>query len=201
MEVQDIPTIGRYLAPNHLELLIKGSNIASEVIEERGYLTATEPEELVNLGLEGSQARVPALVIPIRDVSGEVVFHRIRPDNPRPDAKRPGRFRKYEQPQDTLLVLDVPPRTQEHLTDTTRRLWIVEGERKADALLSQGEIAVGLLGVWGWKRDGRPLPDWDHIHLVGREVAICFDSDAAWNTNVKRARADLGRYLRERGVK
>jgi hypothetical protein len=41
MEAQDIPTIGRYLAPNHLELLVKGSNIAPDVIEERGYFTAT----------------------------------------------------------------------------------------------------------------------------------------------------------------
>src|SRR5215203_1559140 len=172
MEAQDIPTIGRYLAPNHIELLMKGSNIASEIIEERGYFTATEPEELIDLGFGSVQACVPALVIPVRDVSGEVVFHRIRPDNPRPDAKRPGKFRKYEQPQDTPIVLDVPPRTYEYLPDRSRRLWIVEGERKVDALVSRGELAVGLLGVWAWKRGGLPLPDWDHIHIVGREVVV-----------------------------
>jgi len=200
MEAQDIPTIGRYLAPNHIELLMKGSNIASEIIEERGYFTATEPEELIDLGFGSVQACVPALVIPVRDVSGEVVFHRIRPDNPRPDAKRPGKFRKYEQPQDTPIVLDVPPRTYEYLPDRSRRLWIVEGERKVDALVSRGELAVGLLGVWAWKRGGLPLPDWDHIHIVGREVVVCFDSDASWKANVRMARAKLSHYLSERGA-
>src|SRR5919112_389771 len=150
MQAQDISTRGRYLAPNHLELLVKGSNIALSIVEERGYFTATEPEEVIELGFSSVQARVPALVIPVRNVSGEVVFHRIRPDNPRPDAKRPGRFRKYEQPFETPIVLDVPSRTYEHLADTSRRLWIVEGERKADALVSQGELAVSLLGVWAW---------------------------------------------------
>jgi hypothetical protein len=200
MEAQDIPTIGRYLAPNHLELLMKGSNIGSDAIEERGYFTAIDPEELINLGFGSAQARVPALVIPVRDVSGEVVFYRIRPDDPRPDAKKPGRFRKYEQPQDTPIVLDVPSRVHRYLADASRRLWIVEGERKADALVSQGELAVALLGVWAWKRGGLPLPDWDRIHVVGREVVICFDSDASWNANVRVARTKLSHYLSERGA-
>jgi putative DNA primase/helicase len=200
MEAQDIPIIGRYLAPNHLKLLIKGSNIGSEVIEERGYFTATDPEELINLGFGSAQARVPALVIPVRDVSGEVVFHRTRPDDPRPDPKRPGRFRKYEQPLDTPIVLDVPSRTYEYLADTSRRLWLVEGERKADSLVSRGEVAIALLGVWAWKRGGLPLPDWDRVHLIGREVVVCFDSDASWNANVRMARAKLAHYLSERGA-
>jgi putative DNA primase/helicase len=200
MEAQDIPAIGRYLSPNHLELLIKGSNIASDVIEERGYFTATVPEEVIQLGFGSVQARVPALVIPVRDVSGEIVFHRIRPDDPRPDPKRPGRFRKYEQPQAIPLVLDVPPRVHEHLADVSRRLWVVEGERKADALVSVGELAVGLLGVWAWKRGGLPLPDWDRISIIGREVVVCFDSDASWNVNVRMARTKLAHYLSERGA-
>lgn len=200
MEAQGILTTGRYLAPNHLELLLKVSNIGSAAIEERGYFTATEPEELISLEFGSAQARVPALVIPVRDVSGDVVFHRIRPDDPRPDPKRPGRFRKYEQPHDTPIVLDIPSRTQEYLADTSRRLWIVEGERKADALVSQGELAVALLGVWAWKRGGLPLPDWDHIHIVGREVVICFDSDASWNANVRMARTKLSHYLSKRGA-
>src|SRR5919112_4548461 len=142
MQAQDISTRGRYLAPNHLELLVKGSNLALSIVEERAYFTATEPEEVIELGFSSVQARVPALVIPVRDVSGEVVFHRIRPDDPRPDAERPGRFRKYEQPQDTPIVLDVPSRTYEHLADTSRRFWILEGESKNHALGKQRELVV-----------------------------------------------------------
>jgi hypothetical protein len=94
--------------------------------------------------------------------------------------------------------LDVPRGALKHLRDPTKRLWIVEGEKKADALVSRGECAVALLGVWAWKRDGAPLPDWDHIRLVGREVRVLFDSDAAHKTEVKRALRELSVYLRGR---
>src|SRR4051812_17321625 len=114
-------------------------------------------------------------MIPVWGVDGSLQFYRARPDNSRPDTKRSGRFTKYEQPPDTPLVVDVPPGAREYLADTSRRLWICEGEKKADSLVSRGECAVSLLGVWRWKRDGGPLPCWDHIHLVGREVAISFD--------------------------
>jgi len=199
MQAPDIPATRQYLAPNHLELL-KASNIRSEVIGQRGYFTVTDPEELVDLGFVSAQARVPALVIPVRDVSGKIVFHRIRPDDPRPDTKRPGKFRRYEQPYGTPLVLDIPSRTYVYLADTSRRLWIVEGERKADALISQGELAIALLGVWAWKRDGLPLPEWDSIPLVGREVHVAFDSDAAHKVEVQRALSALAEYLEARGA-
>jgi Domain of unknown function (DUF3854) len=105
---------------------------------------------------------------------------------------------KYEQPPGTSLALDVPRASQPHLGDPTKRLWIVEGEKKADSLVSHGECALGVLGVWGWKRGGAPLPDWDHIRLVGREVRVLFDSDAAHKSEVKRAFLALCVYLRGR---
>jgi hypothetical protein len=49
MEARDTVT-EEYLAPNHWEMLIKGSSMSQKVIEERGYYTATEPDELSELG-------------------------------------------------------------------------------------------------------------------------------------------------------
>ena len=179
-------------------MLEQGSRISPEVIAERGYFTAEEPEPLSELGFAEYQFRTPALVIPVWGVDGEFRFARIRPDDPRQDPEKPEKIIKYEQPLDTPLALDVPRAALPHLGDPTKRLWIVEGEKKADALVSLGECAIGLLGVWGWKRDGAPLADWDEVRLVGREVRVLFDSDAAHKTEVKRALHALSTYLRAR---
>ena len=87
------------------------------------------------------------------------------------------------------------------LSDSGKRLWVVEGEKKADSLVSCGECALALLGVWAWKRDRLPLPCWDDVRLVGREVIVAFDSDAERNVQVRTARLALAEYLRGRGVR
>jgi putative DNA primase/helicase len=191
----------RKLSPEHLRVLLEESAIAPEVVSERGYFTATDPAELEELGFARTQRRVPALVIPVHGVNGECRFHRARPDDPREDADKPGKFTKYEQPLKTGVALDVPPQAQPALSDATKRLWLAEGEKKADALVSRGECALDVLGVWSWKRDGLPLPDWDEIRLVGREVFVAFDSDAERNAHVRLARSALASYLRGRGAK
>jgi hypothetical protein len=186
------------LADHHRTMLEIESGLSPEVIAQRGYFTATDPDELSELGFSAYQIRTPAMVIPVWGVDGRYRFSRLRPDEPRQDRDKPGKVIKYEQPENTPLVLDVPRGALQHIRDPTKRLWIVEGERKADSLVSHGECAVALLGVWAWKRDGAPLEDWDYIRLVGREVRVLFDSDAAHKTNVKRALHDLSVYLKAR---
>jgi hypothetical protein len=172
------------------------SGISPEVVAARGYTSVDEPEELRKMGFAEYQLRAPALAIPIFDVCGELKFHRIRPDGPRPNYGKPNKVVKYEQPPNTPLVIDVSPAALEGLRDTSRRLWIVEGEKKADALVSQGECAIALLGVWAWKREGYPLPDWDQIPMIGREVRILFDSDAADKVEVRHALYSLSRFIK-----
>jgi Domain of unknown function (DUF3854) len=190
----------RTLSPEHRRALQEESAIAPEIISERGYFTSTDPAELEELGFARFQRRVPALVIPVHGVNGECRFHRARPDDPREDADKPGKFTKYEQPAKTGVALDVPPQARSALSDPSKRLWIVEGEKKADSLVSHGECAIDVLGVWSWKREGRPLPDWDNIRLVGREILIAFDSDAERNAQVRLARSALASYLKSRGA-
>jgi hypothetical protein len=189
-----------FLAPHHRSMLEQGSGISPEKINDRGYFTVTDPDDLKELGFAEYQLRVPAMVIPVYGVDGRFRFYRIRPDDPRRDLEKPGKVVKYEQPTGTGLTVDVPRSAQLSLVDVGTRLWIVEGEKKADALVSRGECAVALLGVWSWKREGLPLPDWDSVRLVGREVHIAFDSDAAHKVEVQRALSALAEYLRARGA-
>lgn len=189
------------LSAEHLRSLRDGSGISSEDILARNYFTATDPEQLRELGFAEYQLRTPALVIPVHGVQGGPLFYRVRPDDPREYRSNPGKFCKYEQPAGTSVVLDVPPRARPMLSDSSKRLWIVEGEKKADSLVSRGECAIALLGVWSWKREGLPLPDWDDVRLVGREVLIAFDSDAERKAEVRMARQALAEYLKGRGVR
>ncbi len=186
------------LADHHLFSLVVESGISEAVIAARGYWTAEDPDDLIDLGFAKPQRRAPALVIPIRDVTGVIRFHRIRPDNPRNDPQKPDKIIKYEQPSGTGVVLDVPLPVIGWLKDASRRLWIVEGEKKGDALASRGEAAVALLGVWSWKRDGWMLPDWEDVRLMGREVLICFDSDAVDKYQVRLAEVALAKALEGR---
>lgn len=199
MPIPDRTVLPNQLSDDHYRLLTEESGISEEVVITRGYYTEHDPKGLAELGFNRQQqALVPALVIPIRDISGEVVLHRIRPNNPRPNPDKPGRTNKYESPKGARIVLDIPTFTFEHLHDMNYTLWFTEGERKTDALVSQGEAAVGILGVWAWKRDGLPLAEFDRIPMIGRELRVVFDSDAKDNVQVRRALVSLGRYLKGR---
>ena len=189
------------LERHHIDMLVSKSRISYECILERGYFSATAAEELGQLGFAGFQQRVPGLVIPIHDVDGNVAFHRVRPDNPRSSSEKPDKFVKYEQPARTRLVLDIPPTSQADLQNPNQRLWLTEGERKADSLASQGECVIGLLGIWGWKREGKPLPDWQKIPLSNREVCVAFDADIVDKTPVQQALRGLVEFLRDHGAR
>jgi len=189
-----------FLAEHHKKMLEIGSGISPQMAFDRGYFTATDPEQLRKLGFAEYQCLTPALVIPSYDVHGERRLYRARPDSPRRDWEKPGKVAKYEQPAGTGVSLDVPPSAFRALRDANTPLWIVEGEKKADALCSRGLCAIGLFGVWAWKRNGLPLPDWDSITIVGRKVFIAFDSDAERKVEVRRARTALAEYLKGRGA-
>jgi hypothetical protein len=191
---------GPNLAPHHTELL-RASAISPEVAATRGYYTATKKAELEELGFGVKQRRVPALVIPIRNVRGEVVLHQIRSDNPRRDKN--GKALKYETPSGAKMALDVPPAARSPLGDPSRPLIITEGARKADAAVSQGLCCISLLGVFNFRGSNEQggttvLPDWEYIALNERKTYICFDSDVMEKMEVHVALARLGAVLKSR---
>jgi hypothetical protein len=183
--------------------LIEESAISPEVAEERGYCTARRKDELKALGFADYQCRLPALVVPIHNVAGEIVLYQARPDRPR---RRNGKAIKYETIADARTAIDVPPASLEALADPSVELWITEGVRKADAAVSAGLCCVGLLGVWNWRGRNRfggktALADWECIALNERQVRIAFDSDVMQKAEVAKALARLENLLESRGAR
>jgi hypothetical protein len=119
------------------------------VRDARGYWTAAAKYELRDLGLGAAQQRVPALVIPVHSVSGALVFHQARPDEPRRSAD--GRPIKYETPHRARMALDVPPTVRSLLGNPQVPLLVTEGSRKADSAASVGLCCVAVAGVWNWR--------------------------------------------------
>ena len=66
------------LQPQHQEL-IDGSAISPEVAADRGYRSATTKADLERLGFSPQQRNIPGLLIPIRDVTGEIATYQLRP--------------------------------------------------------------------------------------------------------------------------
>ena len=136
--------------PHHRRMLLEESGISPAVVAERGYHTARTKAELARLGFSKPQQREPALVVPMYSPSGELVTPQIRPDAPRKNDK--GRPIKYETPAGSPIHLDVHPSQTERVLDSSVPLWITEGVKKADSLVSRGQCAVALQGVWCWKK-------------------------------------------------
>lgn len=94
-----------------------------------------------------------------------------KPDSPRPDPQKPGKFIKYEHPYKaelSIFLLEVPKEIAELIyfkagvdpsaSDRQSGFWysvwkhnipvtIVEGAKKAASILTQGDAAIGLPGV------------------------------------------------------
>jgi hypothetical protein len=194
-------TYGNHLLPQHAALL-EASGIPVDVARERGYRSVDTKVQLKKFGFGEAQRRVPALLIPIRDVRGDYMTMQIRPDSPR---EKNGRELKYETPTGSGLVIDLPPRARPWIGDPTRPLFITEGARKADAAVARGLCCVALMGVYGWRGKNEhggttALADWEMIALKGRDVYVAFDSDVTINPSVADALTRLAGFLSRRGA-
>jgi hypothetical protein len=192
-------TIQERLEHPHRQMLIEQSGISAMVVAERGYRTVKTKTELAQLGFSERQRRAPALVIPMYSPAGELVTHQIRPDVPRENGD--GKPIKYETPASSRIRLDVHPSQTERVKDASIPLWITEGVKKADSLVSRGQCVVALHGVWCWQKDGVPLRDWEDVRLWGRTVGVVFDSDVTTNPKVQAALEGLVGFLRGHGAR
>jgi putative DNA primase/helicase len=191
------------LAAHHYTMLHTDSAIDDAIITTRGYQSLTHPDDLRDLGFSKVQARTaPALALPIWDVHGQQTGWQLRPDHPR--MTKAGKLIKYENPTGSRLHLDVHPSMHPLLGDPQSPLWITEGVKKGDALVSRGACTIALMGgVWGFKGTNEHggkviLPDWQHVALNDRLVYVVYDSDIYLKPNVDAALKALYRFLRER---
>lgn len=196
------------LSPDHFAEIIVDSAVDPAVADARGYRTIMgAPEdrvELLELGFSKSLCNrdetYPALLVPLYRATGEIISHQLKPADPRVLVNGDGKPRevKYESPQGATNHVDVPAFTRAKLS-TTDPLWITEGVKKVDSLVSQGIAALGLTGVYNWRSKLGTLGDWEDIPLKGRPVVICFDADAKGNRNVQLAMRRLGAWLESKG--
>jgi hypothetical protein len=181
--------------------LVAESAIDPAVAVERGYWVAMEKLELKDLGFTRMYRRieVPALVIPRRSPDGETTRYQIKPRVPM--QTKGG---KYLFPHDEEMIVDVHPRSMESLKDPSVPLWVTEGSKGGDSLVSQGLCAVALAGVYNFAvKDTKSkvlLPCWDHINLESRRMIVAYDANAQTNDKVQEALNRLVNRLSERGA-
>jgi hypothetical protein len=188
------------LAAHHRAMLEQESSIAPKVIEARGYRTVETKAELETLGFGRAQRKVPGLLLPIYTPSGEISLYQFRSDEPRIKDRKPV---KYETPGGSRMALDVHPFAREKLGDPSVPLFVTEGIKKGDALVSRGLCAIALIGVWNWRGTNEhggktALPEWEGVALNDREVYIVFDSDVMLKPQVYDALARLKPFLESR---
>jgi putative DNA primase/helicase len=177
--------------------IVEQSGIAPDVATERGYRMENTKTELERLGFTRKQQQVPALVIPRFAPSGDKIPPQIKPDSPRQvESQGKAKEVKYDYPPNMPVRLSVHPRAVEKMRDRRYPLWITEGDKKGDALVSRKADAVVLQGVGCWD-----VPqDWEDIKLYGREVIIAFDADVMVNPNVQGELVKLYSFLDGRGA-
>ncbi len=138
-----------------------------------------------------------------------------KPDRPIVNAQ--GKAIKYEHPlkQPTrAFFLDIPGQPDfwaEIQTDPTQPILLVEGAKKAAALLSQGYAAIALPGVFNGRRVTRDaagaiyteslIPELALFAQADRPVVFCFDHDTKANTirHVNQAIAATGKLFEAQG--
>ena len=193
-----------FLSAEHRKMLEEESGIDPEVIAERGYRTVTKKVQLKDLGFPDSQRLVPALLIPVSGVDGEVRTYQSRPDQPRMNNR--GTTIKYETKAGSKLVIDVPLKARHGLGDPSIPLFVTEGSKKADAAVSRCLCCVALIGVWGFRGTNEfggkaALPDWESIPLNDRVVYVVFDSDVMTKGSVRQALERLKAFLESKKAK
>lgn len=179
------------LEPHHIEDL-ENSGIVAETIEKAGIYSATAAQVSQILGLESG----PGLVLPYSaDRRG---YARVKLDQEGRDGKR------YRSPKGSTNHLYLPAILDPSvLKDTSRPLYITEGEKKALKGCQEGLSVVALPGVWSWRthqegQASQPIQDLTRINWIGRTVYLVFDSDVTEKEEVQRAEAALAEELARR---
>jgi Domain of unknown function (DUF3854)/3'-5' exonuclease len=186
-----------FLSAEHQRMLFEESGIEPEVVKARGYRTVRRKVELEELGFGRTQRNVPALLIPVYSPRGEISTYQVRPDEP---MIKDGKPVKYQTPVNSNMAFDVHPFMRDKLGDPSVPLFITEGVKKGDSLVSRDRCAVPLLGVWNFRgtndKGGKTvLAEWEYVALEKRQAYIVFDSDINLKPAVYKAMVRIKNFL------
>ena len=179
------------LSPEHLAAL-KARGLRGDAIVAAGLYSITEGQLRAALGRDDVIGG--AIAIPFAGT--DLVRYRL--DIQHKDAD--GTAAKYLTPSGATNRLCIPPLAASVLSDPQKPLLFTEGEFKAIAGCQAGIPTIGLVGVYGWLAEGRPVADLDNVDFTGRDVRLTFDSDAVNNGNVREALDRFASELNGRGA-
>jgi hypothetical protein len=192
------------LSDSHRHMHEVGSAIAPELLEG-GVYTVTDGRQLPRGFSKRQRKRAPGVLYEVPRPAGETTWV-FRPDEA--DLENPGL--KYEATCKKLggpgNVLYVHPSQRHLIGDRRVPVVFVEGIKKALAVVSAARtdgvevLVVGILGVWNWLADKKPIADMFEIPLNGRQVLNLFDDDVFVNPDVADALRRLVAHERERGA-
>jgi putative DNA primase/helicase len=201
------------LLPQHLADL-RHSGLSDATITACGFRSLEAPASVQDV-LRWKRYRGelgPCLCIPFADAEGKPTgYSRLKPDRPR-KSKEDGKPVKYESPKGSTNRAYFPPGTLPALKDPSAPLLITEGEKKAAKADQEGFPCIGLAGVYAWQRkrlrdkDGKATGERQLIDSLaslswqGRPAFLCFDSDAATNSNVRMAEWHFAEALARQGA-
>lgn len=196
------------LSKEHLAEL-KASGLTRETIERANFYTEQSSSNICKILNCNNPTLVngsDALIIPF----GYDGFYRLKLSHPRCRKGSKDKVIKYESTWGSEQHPYFPPDTFDEIAkhDTSKEIFIVEGEKKALKLwqeFKQNDIdafVVGITGVYGWKeKQHEKLNQWlQNIHWTNRIVYLCFDNDVHWNKQVSDARKRLAKVLRNQGA-
>lgn len=206
------PELAGILSTDHYRRDIRSSglSVATALTARLRTIPAAESAEVAQ-SLNWKHSPGPKfgdwLAIPYFGIDGQPTnYVRFKPDRPRQGKN--DRPVKYEAPVGLSPRLYFPPNQSQGIyVDDARPLIIVEGEKKALALVQHGFAAIGIAGVWSWTKkrtdDSKPrelIDDFRHFMLTGRSIIILFDSDLASNDKVAWAAFHFSETLKAAGA-
>lgn len=178
-EAVTLVTVGTFtgsvdgIAVLHLDDLRK-SGLSNETILVAGIKSIRPCDIAKQIGYDAPEV-MSAYSIPFDENFSRVkAFY--APDAPSPQKrKRP----KYYQKKGTGNRLYIPPMLSSKILMGKEPIYIAEGEKKALCACQNGFPAVGITGLWNWKRPGTDelIADFDRINLKGRKIILVPDSD------------------------
>src|SRR5829696_9464040 len=182
-----------------------GSAIAADILDSSGVYRITDGRQLPRGFSKRQRERAPGVLYEVPRPNGEMtwVFRPDYPDPDRPGLKYEATCKKFGGPGNVLYV---HPSQRYLVDDTSVPVVFVEGIKKALSIISAARAAgeevlvVGILGVWNWLSEGKPIPDMFGIPVEGRKVYICFDSDVFGNPDVSDAARRLAGHLTGRSA-